>query len=68
MPQFIAILTENKKLEGAYKGEAPSDIAFLNDLPEDQLRQYNWTVFIVAAASTKHEMISDGRIDEVLED
>jgi len=70
MPNYVLVMTEEDTgiVTGAHHIEASTDIAALNKIPEDQLREDDWTLFQTIAASDKKEMITDGRIDEVLEE
>lgn len=70
MPHFVLVMTEEDSgvVTGAYHMEASTDIAALNQVPENELENNDWTLFQTIAASSKEEMITDGRIDEVLEE
>jgi len=70
MSNYVLVMTEEDTniVTGAHHIEATTDIAAINKIPEDQLREDDWTLFQTIAASSKKEMITDGRIDEVLEE
>jgi len=68
MQNYVLVMKEaytGKVVETHYI-EASTEVDALNRIPETQLRNNDWELFETTRSSSKWEMVTDGRIDEVL--
>jgi hypothetical protein len=68
MQNYVLVMKEayTCKVVEAHYIEASTEVDALNRISQTQLRNNDWDLFETTRSSSKWEMVTDGRIDEVL--
>lgn len=70
MPDYIIVMTDpdTSIVTAAHYKQADTDVEALSKIPDDQLKDNDFTIFQSIAASGKAQMKQDGRLDKALSD